>query len=101
MQWFGHACIFCTSKANGAVSFFARQVLHGNLFSFGSMSLKRTKRSVKLLSDHPFLAFNFKSSSTEYNNVNLSSQPIVLLYKRSTFALFNPSKLSRPPLACS
>src|SRR6266540_5163934 len=24
MQWFGHACIFSTSKANGAISFFAR-----------------------------------------------------------------------------
>src|SRR5436190_4426350 len=23
MQWFGHACIFCTSNANGAISFFA------------------------------------------------------------------------------
>src|SRR5438132_9571651 len=39
------------------------------------MSFKRTKRSVKLLSGHPFLAFSFKSSSTECNNVNLSSQP--------------------------
>src|SRR5438132_12919359 len=57
------------------------------------MSLKRTKK--KLLLDHPFLAFSFKSSSTECNNVNLSSQPIILSYKRSSFALFNPSKLSR------
>src|SRR6266498_3264548 len=24
MQWFGHACIFCTSKANGAISFCAQ-----------------------------------------------------------------------------
>src|SRR5947207_14238298 len=24
MQWFGHACIFCTSNANGAISFFVR-----------------------------------------------------------------------------
>src|SRR5437762_1811403 len=24
MQWFGYACIFCTSKTNGAISFFAR-----------------------------------------------------------------------------
>src|SRR6266508_4632342 len=101
MQWFGHACIFCTSKANGAISFFARQVLHGNLFGFGSMSLKRTKRSMKLLLDHPFLAFSFKSSSTECNNVNLPSQPIILSYKSSSLALFNPSKLSRPPLVCS
>src|SRR5207237_8188116 len=70
-------------------------------FGFRSMSLKRTKRSVKLLSDHPFLAFSFVSSSTESTNVNLSSQPIVLSYKRTSLALFNPSKLSRPPLACS
>src|SRR5438128_9644066 len=24
MQWFGHECIFCTSNANGAITFFAR-----------------------------------------------------------------------------
>src|SRR6266540_6323863 len=48
------------------------------------MSLKRTKRSVKLLSDHPFLAFSFKSSSIECNKVNSSSQPIILSYKRSS-----------------
>src|SRR5438034_10771282 len=65
------------------------------------MSFKRNKRSVKLLSDHPFLAFSFKRSSTECNNVNLSSQPIILSYKSSSLALFNPSKLLRPPLACS
>src|SRR5438477_83449 len=39
------------------------------------MSLKGTKRSVKLLLDHPFLAFIFKSSNTECNNVNCHHNP--------------------------
>ncbi len=88
MQWFSHAWIFWTSRDNGHINFFAWYVFLGSRFGLGSITLKRSIKSLKLVSDHPCLAFNLRSSSTERRTKLSLSHHFASSY-RSSFAAFS------------
>jgi hypothetical protein len=71
-------------------------VLVGSLLGFGSNWDRKFKRPVKLVSDHPTLAFNLRSSRTVRSVVNSLSQPFDSSYKDYFEALSSPSILDSP-----
>ena len=68
-------------------------MLVGSLLGFGSNWDRKFKRSVKLVSYHPALAFNLISSRTVRSVVNSLSQPFDSSSKGSFQALSSPSIL--------
>ena len=78
IQWFEHACIHSIPIVSGLISFFAWYVLVGSKFGLGSTIANRVNRSLKLLSDQPYLAFKISMSSTKHSNDQLSQNPFPL-----------------------
>jgi hypothetical protein len=76
---------------NGLTSFFARYVLAGTLFGFGSTQAKTHGRSLKLPSDHPCLAFRINSSSMKWSTVQCFGCPFDRSYTFSS-AIFSLSE---------
>src|SRR5512141_2400208 len=75
MQSLGQASILRTSNPSGHRTCFASYVVSGNVFSTGSIAFKIPKRSVKLLSVHPLLAFSFIRSKVTDNLVCFALHP--------------------------